>query len=69
MAIVAEEQRPGESDPVQRFGEIRSVGGPGRIPGMKTALLGDDVCLLLRVECDRGIEVGEEDDEDRVEED
>src|ERR1035437_2163962 len=61
-----EKQRTGQGDAVQHLREI-PLGRRSRTdPGDESSLFADDVGLLLRVERDRGVEVREEDDQQRV---
>ena len=64
-----QEQRSGQRDAVQHLRQVLLGRRPRTDAGDEAALLADDVGLLGRVERDRRVEVGEEDDEHREEQD
>ena len=65
----ARNSAPGSVIRLRMFCRCRSVGGPGRMPGNVPALFSDDLGLLVRVERDRRVEVGEADDQQAVQDD
>ena len=64
-----EEQRAGQGDAVEDLAEVPLGRRTGPDAGDEPALLADEVGLLVRVEGDRRVEVGEEDDQQAVDAD
>src|SRR4029078_6250760 len=65
----SEEQRAGKRDAVEDLPEVALGRRTGPDAGNEPALLTDQVGLLMRVESDRRVEVGEEDDQQTVDAD
>ena len=61
-----DEQGAGQGDPVEDLGQVALGLGPGADAGDEAALLADLVGLLVRVELDGRVEVGEADDQQAV---
>src|SRR3954470_22508410 len=68
-AIAARYSAPGNVRRARIRSRNSAVGRPGLTPGENPAVLAQVVGLVDRVEGHRGVEVGEEDDQDRLADD